>query len=94
MRYADIPMAEERFVVEKLPDGKKGIQAQAVTDSPYGSFATMNMIFDDSGRCYSLKYSHETSTGKKMIEMVDLEKFKISGDLGSEETSRSGGNCS
>lgn len=86
MHYADVPMGEERFVVEKLPDRKKRIQAQAITDAPYGSFAAMDMIIDDSGGCLSLGYSHETSTGKKWIEMVRSgENLRISGDLGTEE---------
>jgi len=86
MFYADVPMGEERFMIEKLPDGKNRLQAQAVTDSPYGSTAILNMIFDDSGGCYSLEFSHETSTGKKQTEMSRTEqKLKISGNIKVEE---------
>ena len=86
MRFNDVPMGEERFVLEKLPDGKKRIQAQAVTDSPYRSFATMKMTIDDSGRCYSLQYRHETNTSEKQIEMIQsVKKLKISGNMVSEE---------
>ncbi len=87
MRFADVPIGEERFIIEKIPDGKKRVKAQAVTDSPYGSFATMNMAFDDSGRCYSLNYSHETSTRKMQMGMVRSGKsLKLLGNLSSEET--------
>jgi hypothetical protein len=86
IRYAEIPIGEERFVLEKLQDGRRRIQAQAITDPPYASLATMNMLSDDSGGCYSLQYSHETSTRKIKIDMVRSgEDLKVSGNLRNEK---------
>lgn len=86
MRYADVPMGEERFILERLPDGKKKISAQAVTDHPYRSLATMTMTIDDAGRCYSLNYNLKTDTGEKQIKMIQSEKkLNISENITSEE---------
>ena len=85
MRYAGIPMGEERLAIERLAEGMKRIQAQAVTDSPYTSFATLSMTLDDAGRCISLQYSHRAATGTWQIEMVQSDgKLKISGRISSE----------
>jgi len=86
MRFAGIPMGEERFSIEQLPGGKKRIQAQAVSDYPYSSVATMNMTISDMGRCYSLDYSLETEADKKQAKMIRSEnKLKVSGNIVSEE---------
>jgi imidazolonepropionase-like amidohydrolase len=86
MRYAGIPMGEERLSIERLSKGRKRIQAQAVTDYPYSSIATLNMAVDDAGECISLQYSHRAATGARQIEMVQSEgKLKISGRVSSEE---------
>jgi imidazolonepropionase-like amidohydrolase len=86
MKYNKVVLGEERFSINSLPNGRLSVFSQAVTDPPYKSLATMRLEFDDKGKCYSLFYENESSTGKDSIQMTFSEdELKVTGTLASGE---------
>ena len=77
-------IGEDRFVLAKRPDGKLVVHAQYVMDPPCDTSATLRLVFDESGKCYSLQYENETSDG---IDEVKMERIgttlTVSGSLSS-----------
>ncbi|MHC4166871.1 MAG: amidohydrolase family protein [Planctomycetota bacterium] len=74
----------ERITVTKVPDGKNIVYAQLVLDPPFRFFVSMELIFDEGGKCDSLGCTTETSTGKDSVKMRrNGSSLTVSGRLAS-----------
>lgn len=84
--FNDTSLGEERFAVERIPDGRRVIFAQAVTDPPAGERTALRLEFDTDGVCYTLSYRSETATGETRLEMVRTGgSLTVTGTLASGE---------